>query len=548
MLPSDPNHTPDPRPTGDLENLFRQKFAEAEVTPRASLWEQLDHGLLVQQNETYRRRLLGYRWAAAASVLLLAGGGTWLGLQPNPAGVAIAPVQPATPGAAGSASVSSAGPLAGAAGRTYVLAGRGKLGQAAASAAPKTAEAAGTGLLPTTAGAAAEVIGLLADVPLNSYAPTGYASVATAAAGNSVRTRSSRSLGLSSSRSNSVSGASFLGVALLPDGYTMASAPVRLASSLWNGSRFGNTLAAGNSATASRPELLTPVPAPPVLAVQLAPAASQESEGQPHPAKTRRWKLNAGYAASVFNPNIDFSRGRAAVVTYSNTLAFRSPDDTYETAATEYREKLQSGLGQQVSVLADYTLNDHWSVAAGVALAQQEATAATSWSFLDGNSAVATADAYDRSQPGGNLRPNPVLTVRNVRYRYRTASLPLNLRYTTGAKQGWALYAKLGAAVNVLLSSRTKLDGVPEATQTYTLTSADSPYRKVLASLHGGGGVRFRPANATWSLALGPKAETGLSTLNSGPSASLLQRRRPYAIGLEASMEFGGGKPLTVVP
>lgn len=535
MLPSDPNHTPDPRPTGDLENLFRQKFAEAEVTPRASLWEQLDHELLVQQNETYRRRLLGYRWAAAASVLLLAGGGTWLGLQPNPAGVAIAPVQPATPGAVGSASVSSAGPLAGAAGRTYVLAGRGKLGQAAASAAPEMAEAATDG------------VGLLADVPLNSYAPAGYVSIG-AAAGNSVRSSSSRSLGLSSSRSNSFSGASFLGVTLLPDGYTMASAPVRLAASLWNKSSFGNTLAAGNSATARRPELLIPVPAPPVLAVQLAPAASQESEGQPYPAKTRRWKLNAGYAVSAFNPNIDFSRGRSAVVTYSNTLAFRSPDDTYETAATEYREKLQSGLGQQVSVLADYTLNDHWSVAAGVALAQQEATAATSWSFLDGNSAVATADTYDRSQPGGNLRPNPVLTVRNVRYRYRTASLPLNLRYTTSAKQGWALYAKLGAAVNVLLSSRTKLDGVPEATQTYTLTSADSPYRKVLASLHGGGGVRFRPANATWSLALGPKAETGLSTLNSGPSASLLQRRRPYAIGLEASMEFGGGKPLTVVP
>lgn len=243
MLPSDPNHTPDSRPTGDLENLFRQKFAEAEVTPRASLWEQLDHELLVQQNETYRRRLLGYRWAAAASVLLLAGGGTWLGLQPNPAGVATAPNQPATPGAAGSASVSNAGPLAGAAGRTYVLAGRGKLGQAAASAAPEMA------------GAATDGAGLLADAQLSRYAPIGYASVA--AAGNSVRSSSSRSLGLSSSRNNSFPGASFLGVALLPDGYTMASAPVRLAASLWNKSSFGNTLAAGNSATASRPELLT---------------------------------------------------------------------------------------------------------------------------------------------------------------------------------------------------------------------------------------------------------------------------------------------------
>lgn len=72
------NSAPDPKPTGDLEHLFQQKFADAEVTPRASVWEQLDHELLVQQNDTYRRRLLGYRWAAAASLLLLAGGSTWL--------------------------------------------------------------------------------------------------------------------------------------------------------------------------------------------------------------------------------------------------------------------------------------------------------------------------------------------------------------------------------------------------------------------------------------------------------------------------------------
>ncbi|MBC8083460.1 MAG: hypothetical protein H7Z21_09635, partial [Hymenobacter sp.] len=71
MATSAPNSTPDPRPTGDLEHLFRQKFAGAEVPPRAGLWEQLDHELLVEQNNTFRRRLGVHRWVAAACLLLL---------------------------------------------------------------------------------------------------------------------------------------------------------------------------------------------------------------------------------------------------------------------------------------------------------------------------------------------------------------------------------------------------------------------------------------------------------------------------------------------
>jgi Outer membrane protein beta-barrel domain len=542
MALSNPNHTPDPRPTGDLENLFRQKFAEAEVSPRASLWEQLDHELLVQQNETYRRRLLGYRWAAAASLLLLAGGGTWLGLQPNTAGVATAPVQPAASGATGRAAASSAGPLAGAASRTYVLAGRSKPGQVAASLASETAEAAGADLLPTTAGAANA--GLMATAPLGtgpmSYATT-EAPAATSGSFRAGRTSNGRSLGLSGAQS-SISAPTSLGASLLPDGYALATAPVRLATSLWNAGSAGSVLA-GSGAAAARPEVLASVPATPVLTAALPAPVASSDEDQSRPAKARRWKLNAGYAASTFNPNMDFARGSSAVASYSNAAPIRSPDDAYEVAAAEYRDKLQAGLGQQVSLLADYTLNDHWSVAAGVALAQQEATSATSWYFLDGKSA--TADFYEAPR-GSSVRPNPVLTVRNVRYRYRTASLPLNVRYTTNAKQGWALYAKLGAAVNVLLKSRTELEGVPEATQRYTLASADSPYRKVLASLHGGTGVRFRPANATWSLALGPKVETGLNTLNARPTGSFTRRSRPYSVGLEASVEFGNAKAAPV--
>jgi hypothetical protein len=104
----------------------------------------------------------------------------------------------------------------------------------------------------------------------------------------------------------------------------------------------------------------------------------------------------------------------------------------------------------------------------------------------------------------------------------------------------------MGAAVNVLLKSRTEVDGNSAATRDYTLSSSDSPYRKVLTSVRGGGGVRYQPTDATWSLALGPVAEAGLNTLNQNPGGSFFKRSRPYSVGLEASVEFGGQKAAAV--
>lgn len=77
------NHQPE-RPSGDLEHLFRQKLAEAEVRPRANFWDQLDHELVAQQhadmlrqNAMYRQRAAVYRWAAAACLVLALGVVSW---------------------------------------------------------------------------------------------------------------------------------------------------------------------------------------------------------------------------------------------------------------------------------------------------------------------------------------------------------------------------------------------------------------------------------------------------------------------------------------
>ncbi|WBA40620.1 outer membrane beta-barrel protein [Hymenobacter canadensis] len=541
MALSDPNHTPDPRPTGDLEHLFRQKFAEAEVTPRASLWEQLDHELLVQQNDTYRRRLLGYRWAAAASLLLLASGGTWLTLQPNATGVASA----AAGLRAGSPVVGAAG-----AGRTYEAGGfQVQPSGADASARHFGQQGPNTSPGPAYTLASASPASQTATGTSLAARPNGYLAAAT----------DEQRFGLYDGRR---SGAANLGSTLMQEaGYTVVASAAPWPAAGSSAESMLSRLAGFAGSTAAgfgRPDRLTSAASTsPVATILLASAspkklfapAAQAEEEQPVPARRRRWKLSAGYAASAFNPNINYSRASRTSTTPSNSVNFYSADvqaQAYETAASEYKSTLQSGLGQQVAVLANYSLNRHWAVETGLAAGQQEATSATSWVFLDGNSPLVSAATADRSQTGNTMRPNADVALRNVRYRYQTASAPVNVRYTTNSKKGWALYAKVGAAVNVLLKSRTELEGLPEATSTYSLASTNSPYRKVLGSVQSGAGVHYQPANATWRLALGPKVETGLNTLNDRPAGSFTRRSRPYSVGLEASVEFGNATSTAV--
>lgn len=552
MALSDPNHTPDPRPTGDLEHLFRQKFAEAEVTPRASLWEQLDHELLVQQNDTYRRRLLGYRWAAAASLLLLAGGGTWLTLQPDAAGVAIAPV-PAATGLRGGNMV--AGATGTTSGRTYDASGyrlQPGLAEAAASGFRQSSELSGassaTGY--TLAANAAEP---RASQAVLAAADASRRSYTTNTGGPELH------FGLHDGR---YSGATSVGSSLMQEaGYTvLAGSTTGTALFPATGSTTESLLTslssfAGHAANGfGRPAGAAAAPVPTVLLAAVSPKTQSTSvaapdDEQPVPARRRRWKLSAGYAAAAFTPNINYSRASSAAGIPANSVGFSPANasaQAYEMAASEYRSTLQSGLGQQVAVLASYAVNRHWAVETGLAAGQQEATSATSWAFLDGKSSMVAAVTADRSPSGNALRPNADMSLRNVRYRYQTASVPVNVRYATNAKKGWALYAKVGAAVNVLLKSRTELEGIPEATTTYSLASNSSPYRKVLGSVQSGAGVRYQPANATWRLALGPKVEAGLNSLNDRSTESFARRSRPYSVGLEASVEFGNATSTAV--
>ncbi|GAB3233715.1 hypothetical protein GCM10027346_22010 [Hymenobacter seoulensis] len=539
MAASAPNNTPntpDQRPTGDLEHLFRQKFAEAEVTPRASFWDQLDHELVVQQNEqvvqenvVFRRRLVVHRWVAAACLLLALGFGGWalLWQTGQTFGPELATTSPATSaegGANGTAQLPQAGAVASASGSegsrgagadflaAYDQATSGATGSGAtsdAALADRFNNAVASSASPASSGGVAGLLGSL------------YSASDSEAA-------SSRSAG---SYSNGLAALFASGSGSGNEGFQGGYGSVENRTAQLR--RLLGSLA--------RPDTLKPsLLAAPQLAAASKELAAVEPERKETPKLWRRLRLGGGYAVGSYNPNINFSHtdGRLAADPVTNALRNYYQDD----AENEYRRNLRAGVSQRVALKASYALNDRWTLLSGAEVADQRATSATTYGFVDGKQVGReAADLFSRPAVAMSYSPQP----RTTSYRYRTASVPVEVRYGS-TKPGVTLYAKVGAAVGLLLNSRSELEGSPEATRTYTLRSAESPYRHVLTSVRGGAGVRYQPAAAAWNLVVGPVAEAGLTTLNAHPSQRPMNQSRPYSLSLEASVEFGSVKPQPV--
>ena len=261
----------------------------------------------------------------------------------------------------------------------------------------------------------------------------------------------------------------------------------------------------------------TPVP---VLPGTLA--AGPESTGLA--LGTHRWQYGASYTASAFNPNINFSRaGIEPGFGYNPVLG---PAELSEQAATEYRQNLRAGLSQRLALTVARHLRGHWSVGTGIELTKANARSASTVAFVGEQLA-------DGGQTVGNGQR------RTTDFSYTLASLPLELRYSNPAKRGWSLYGRFGGVVSALLGNRSEVAGRPEVTQTYSITSASTPYRRLTSSVRGAAGARFSPGAGRWAFSMGPVAELGLVSLNAHPVQSYFAQSHPYSVGLEAAVEFG---------
>ncbi|WP_375415654.1 hypothetical protein [uncultured Hymenobacter sp.] len=528
------------KPTGSLEELFRHHLAGAAVPPAARVWEQVDNTLLLAENETYRRRLRATRWLAAASLLLatLAGTGWWShrDFQPTEASATAAAAGPADLGAgrgvgnqlsdraAAPATAATPTPATSSA-PTTDQSGRLLASQASRSGRRPVARLKSASSTGRQAGQADSDGRLAGATGRSTTARAAVVTLRPPEQGSAANEQGRFARPATSTSAVGVTGQYRPDVAAAQPG-TGGTEPASAAST-----PTAELAAAAGQLTALSllsgvPTSLAPVPRQP-LPTPLPLLATSTSESPTGLA--RRWRLGVGYSAGLFQANVNFARGGVADVQppYNPALGDNSPALS-EAAAAEYRAQQRPGFSQRLRLQASRRLRGHWSLETGLEVAQLESRSATSYIFTG-------EQVPDLSQPlGGGPR-------QATSARYRTVGLPLELRYANSIKTGFSLYGRLGAVVSALLTSRTEVAGNPEATRTYKLTSASTPYRRVLGTVRGAVGVQFRPAGHDYTLSLGPVAEGGLWSLNAHPAQNFLSQSRPYSFGLEATVEFGRG-------
>ncbi|KUG06420.1 hypothetical protein [Solirubrum puertoriconensis] len=527
MTPVSNNHDHQ-QPTGSLEELFRQKFAEAELTPRAAVWEQLDHELLVRENQGYRKRLVGYRRAAAAAAVLavLGLGGLYtqhnLGTH-NTANNATATVftQAGQQGLADATVASANNNLGAASQAAEATAAAGNSRRALGAATGANTAAAGRNLGNAAAGSVAMQAGsaarrataLLGDAaPSRSAAGRALAAIKQTFGGSVEGSLQepgmfrTRSVGPNSSSRTAIAQAQ--APAAGNGGNYVASELQPMATQLRQAGFGGNLL---NPDSIKR--ALQSVPVQQAVA-QAATRANNEQDKEKEATRPNRWRWRSGYSAERYVPNVSSPTGEGLA------LHKAAAPLTNFMAPPPAPTKLQPGLAQRGHLGGAISLdNKHWTLLTGVELTS-----------ISGETMRETPRQYQSYYPGAD-RSNQAQ--QEGRYRMTTAGVPVQLRYQ-GRKPGVSVYAAVGAAVNVLLRNRTT---VGEQT-----ANNDGSYRRLLASARGSAGLRYAPAGGNWQVLLGPEAEAGLSTLNTNPGGQWSERTRPYAVGLSASVEFGGGK------
>jgi hypothetical protein len=509
------------------------------------LWDQIDNSLLVRQNETYRRRLTATRWVAAASLVLasLAGTGWWAHRASDMAGteVATATERSATSGA--NSSVASTSASAGNGSRLNTMGAEDATSNASTGAASASAEgsyrAGAQGTLANTPtrnsgfGPASVRSGLernltgpttaqdgrngVADESSVVAAPQSGAATMAYTSSPNYGPRSSQSAGsVAAGLGGNDGNAALSSITDETSVLATASGVAAVSASAVAGAEPTGLLTTRTAALS----LANPVAVPSGLAALSLPEAESVPAIDAH-----KWRYGVSYTAGGFNPNINFSRkGIESDYGYNPALGADSPALT-EAAAAQYREHLRPGFSQRVALLATRRLTGRWSVRTGAELSQATAQSASSLSFL--------------GEQLPDLGQSIASTMRTTDFRYRLASLPMEVRYDNPVKRGWSLYGRLGGVMSALLGVRSEVEGEPEATKTYSIASAAGPYRRVLGSLRGGVGAQFRPGTGNWAFSLGPVGELGLVPLNAHPAQSYLAQSRPYSFGVEAGVEFG---------
>lgn len=498
-----------PRPRS-LEEVFRDGFKPAEVTPPAPLWHRIEQELEGKQTGYYKQRLIWYRRVAAASILLLllATAYFWYDTQT--------------------------------AHQTAVL--------------PPTADSAARRPAsnlpaPATKKPIDQPVAIIRPEPVASSTITGAenksSSTSSARKVTAPQPNPTKDKGIISVPLRTVP-ATNPRVSPLPDTASWAGAAPQLDS----------------VAT-----LTKPLVAAADSAVTL-PAAAAPVKNSEH-ASLARWALGGGAGWQYFQQNIKFGGpGNARAYQPNSNANLKS----LTADQAEFNQNTRAAFSYRAALTANYTINARWSLETGLTFAQNKAQTTTSYIidkwpteyynynmaslrnsdfFLDQSSnglpntigipvTSFLAQLTDRNASSNTVNTSQVAPF-NVYYRYRQVGVPIKLRYQWADRDRWFTFAEAGGAVNLLLQTSILADSprVPEVA--YTI-GRPSPFRKWYATAVGSVGRGWRVSQA-WQVQGSLEVARNFSSLTLAPDQlPQVRQGKAYSVGIGLSSSYRLGK------
>jgi hypothetical protein len=536
-----------------LEDIFRQRLEEAEVSPSDRVWERISQDLDAKEAGYYKERIGWYRSLAAACIFLVmcAAGYLFYDIKnTHTAEINTVARQTATSGSAPTVSI----PESSKPGRT----------QNPAFAKTESEPAAGRNIPTKTT------------TEINAQAPT--SNIALAEAGNNKRLNPENSpavkagsvqVAVTKIKKNKLNNQ-----VLAPAGDNILAPSVASADKL-PGEIIAEAGPRSEALASVAPALISNINRAPVamemrmvpqlntntLALLSEPATETNEKN-----RVNRWSFNAKYASQYFNQNIQLveqaSGSNANMPAFSAPNAGIAASTSYSQALQEYDNNTTSGFSYNTAVAAGYKLNEHWSLESGLSFTQNVAN--TSSSFIFNNTNLAARYNYFAPQ---NLNNNDTKSLNDpitalpatallaslsgqqnvnaanvvqtptfdTQYRYRLIGIPVKVNYQTSQRKSF-YFASVGFLTNMLVQAHV-LSGSAKVPDLKYQGQADSPFRtwQVAATVSAGRGFRISRAV---NVRAGIEGTQNLNSLAAHPEYLANGKGKPYTIGVAFSSSY----------
>jgi hypothetical protein len=559
-----------------LEEEFQRRLFDAEAKPAPDLWARIDHDLTVQENKDYKTRALFYRQLAAACFVLFALTGSLLAYYYNSnsgeadmqQGMAALPesgkATTPTPEAAMKAymqehaepAMAAQAPLADEAAPSSGLADGGK--SVAGKSLPKIAGMVQERNAKTSQGQTAGAY---------YHAAPGYA----AYLGYGAAPKAGRNSGFVSGGWTGAAEFGSSGTGAAPSSrymqiITWESVTITFGSENTSGQQplqQNNGFVAKPNSFAEMSGAYQSARQQKSVENQSAGLALKKTNKVESATKAdSRWSLNLAYMPTVFEQNIGLpdplSPGKASSWGRFNTFdimaspTINASQESYQNmiaAREEFEESTQPAFSYAMEVKAGFKLKEKLKLLTGIGYSESASKSKSNFIVRQFWNKPRSNESYELnpstfflSSLNNGFTSDSVSVARTgdsftTEYKYRHLTVPVGLQYEHDVAKDWFVYVAAGMAANFLLESSVTTSNQEVQPVSFSASDQESPFRNVQLSSNASVGVGRR-MSPNLTLAMGPEVRNYFSTLVADPERASAPQGKPYAIGLNMSLNY----------